>query len=60
MNSLKFKTIGAQIKFGFGIIIFLLVLVITSIFVIAINYNEKHNEVITSIIKANQIKFKKP
>lgn len=55
MNSLKFKTIGAQIKFGFGIIIFLLVLVITSIFVIAINYNEKHNEVITSIIKANQI-----
>lgn len=57
MMRLKFKSIGAQIKFGYVVVIFLFIIVILSIFVISINFNMKHNRLIQSIIEANQIQM---
>lgn len=56
MKFIRFKSIGAQIRFGYAIVIVLLVAVISAVFFISINFNSKHNEILMSIIKSNQIR----
>lgn len=53
---LSFKTIGSKIRFRYIFVIVLILTVFSTVIFNSISFNNRHNDVIKSIITANSIK----